>query len=96
MGSGEPIAQGCMVYGGGRCPSHGDRHGGDAPASSRTALLLTKCYQQTREEAVGCWGAGAAAVLTNGRLSEVWRGYGDGGGGEELGCCCGEEMRPRN
>ena len=41
------------------------------------------------------WGDGGAAVVTNGRLSEAWRGYGDGGGGEELGYCCGEEMRPR-
>ena len=32
-GSGEPITEGCTVYGGGRCPSHGDGHGRDASAS---------------------------------------------------------------
>ena len=56
-------------------------------------LWLTKHRQRALVEAVSCWGDGGAAVVTNGRLSEAWRSYGDGGGGEELGCCCGEEMK---
>jgi len=58
-------------------------------------LELTEHRQRLLEDAVSYWGDGGAAVVTNGWLSEAWRGYGDGGGGEELGCCCGEEMRPR-
>jgi len=40
-------------------------------------------------EAVSCWGDGGAAVVTNGRLSEAWRGYGDDRGEEVLGGCGG-------
>ena len=57
--------------------------------SSCALLWLTKHQQRALVEAVSCWGDGGAAVVTNGRLSEAWRGYGDGGGGEVLGGCGG-------
>ena len=72
---------------------HGDGASGGAPASSHALRLLTKLEQRQRGDAGSFWEDGGAAVVTNGWLSEVWRGYGDGGGGEELGCCCGEEMK---
>ena len=43
------------------------------------ARLLTKCYQRTREEAVGCWGGGGAVAVMEKRRGRA--GTGDGYGG---------------
>ena len=91
MSYGEPIAQGFTVYGGGRCPSHGDGASGGAPASSHALRWLTKRYQRAREEAVGRWGASGAAAVTIGQLVASLRGYGNGGGGTSSLLHCGEE-----
>jgi len=73
-----------------RC-GHGDGASGGAPASSHALRWLTKRYQRTREEVVGCWGASGAAAVKNGRLvtslRRLWRRQSE----EALGCCCGEE-----
>jgi len=50
---------------------------------------LTKLEQRQWGDAGSCWEDGGATVVTNGRLSEAWRGYGDGGGEEVLGGCGG-------
>ena len=64
----EPSVQGFTIYGGGRCPSHGDGASGGAPASSHALWWLTKRYQRAWEEAVGRCGASGAAAVKNGRL----------------------------
>ena len=66
-------------------------YGGGALASTCTALELTGCYQRAQVDAVGCWGAGGATVVTNGRLSASLRWLWRRRRWNELGCRCGEE-----
>ena len=95
LGSGEPNAHGYTVYGGGTCPSHGDGLGGGAPASLRTTLALTEGCQRAWEEVVRCWGGGGAMAVVMEWLDASWRTVMATAELRELGCCCGEEERPR-
>ena len=56
---------------------HDDGVGGGAPARRCTALGLTELDQRALLDAVGCWGAGGAAVVTKRRLGAslpgLWR-----------------------
>ena len=48
--------------------------GGGAPARRCTALGLTELEQRALLDAVGCWGAGGAAVVTKRQLGASLRG----------------------
>jgi len=94
-GSGEPSAQGCTADGGGRCPSHGDGRGGDAPASSRAVLELTEHSPRAWGEEASHGGAGGAAVVVEKRRGQAGVGNGDGGARCGRGCCYRRGRKPR-
>ena len=95
LGSGKPNAHGYAVYGGGTRPSHGDGRGGESLASTSMALALTERGQRAREEAVRCWGGGGAMAVVMEWLDASWHTVMATAELRELGCCCGEEERPR-
>jgi len=73
LGSDEPIVQGYTGYGGGRCPSHGDGRGGDAPARlARGAEALPAWLASTG-------GCGEASTVAKEQRGRAWRCSGNGG-----------------